>query len=161
MLTNLSTLLADGDLQQVAAGEVAVVLVSKSWRKDRDGMTPEQHVLDAMKVLISLANTVLETAVGMNSCSKLQGRHGLHEIRKKGVRFYGARLGPVATADGERVAIVFAGAEQKSGRTPPDEDLLDRVERSLGGLRDRYWNAKVVDLQRHRQAKKSRKPEKR
>lgn len=135
MLTDLSTLLDDGGLHVLTEGAVAVVLVSATWRRDRDGMTPEEDVVRALGTARALADTALDTMCKMQRAGRLKARHGLFEIRCNGVRFYGAHVGRCYRNGGSRDVIVLAGAEQKSGRTKADAALLDRVEAEIGTVR--------------------------
>lgn len=153
-MTNLSTLLTTGELRRVSpGGQVAVVCVSRAWLRDRDGLTPEQDVINAMKTMLSLAETPLQTAFGRNSCSRLKGRDGLFEIRRNGVRFYGGHIGETSEA-GQRLAVLaFVAAEQKAGRTAADAALLDRAEASITALRAQMSAATVVDIRTAHQAR--------
>jgi hypothetical protein len=126
-------------LETIRVGDEAVVVSTPSWRKDRDGLTPEQDVLNAMKKLTALAAIRFETALGMNSVKQLKA-NALFEIRVNGVRFYGARLPMVHIAAGPRSLLVVAGAEQKSGNVRPDASLLARVEREIEEIRQ-SWGA--------------------
>lgn len=147
-MTKLSTLLAGGDLAQIAIGRVAVVLGSKSWRRDVAGMTPERDVDSATQTAMALAGLPLDTAIRTASCSRLTGRGGMFEIRRNGVRFYGAKVGEVVV-DGRPiavVAIVVVAAEQKGGRAQANSALLDRAEAELAAIRVQFVPDNVVAM---------------
>jgi len=135
VLTDLSTLLRDGGLERLAVGSVAVILATSAWVRARDGMTPEEDVMRALKTSRALAGTPLDRMVRMNGMSRLRGRSGLFEIRCNGVRFYGGRVGRCTALGQVLELLVLAGAEQKSGKTNVDEELLDRVEQDIVALR--------------------------
>lgn len=80
--------------------------------------------------LQTLAQHGLDECVKLKSFSRLKkAGHGLFEVRKEGVRFYGGRL-----PGGDKEHLVLLGAENKSGNVAADADLLARCKQELATL---------------------------
>lgn len=137
MLTNLSTLLDDGDLAQVASGTEAVVLSTARYRDALVDLAPERDVDRAVAKLAQLAGTRLETAFKMDWCTRLTGYDDLFEIRVNGVRLYAGRVGRATADEAQVLVIVAASAEQKSGKSKADPAVLADAERQVVALRAR------------------------
>jgi hypothetical protein len=135
-LTNLSTLLANSDLQEVASGTEAVVLGTDKWRSIQLAMTPERDVDRATVHVRQLANTALDTAIKTGWCSRLRGRSGLFEVRVNGVRFYGGQIGTTTGSNRPLLVLTFVGAEHKGGRQA-SAAVLDEAEAVIEALRRR------------------------
>lgn len=146
MLTNLSTLLAEGELERLGEGTCAAVVAISGWRAKCKKLQPETDVNRAMRHALLLTDLAFDLATRSNWCSRLQGRPGLFEIRVNGVRFYGGRVGNVASGSQEILLLVFAGAEQKAGRRAASDDELDRAESAIAKVRAQLETSNVVAI---------------
>ncbi len=156
MVTNLSTLLAGGEVVQLAQGSCGTVAAVPGWREFAGGLTPTDDVDRAFRKALTLAHTPLEQAIRANWCSRLSGRADMFEVRINGVRFYGGRI--TTAGQPPTLILLFAGAEQKSGSRSADQDVLDRAEAKLNGIRQllAQESATVVLLHGRRGGAKSK-----
>lgn len=134
-MTNLSTLVSDGELVQLAQGPCGTVAAVAGWRESVRALTPGGDVDRALQKALTLAHTPLDIAIRAKWCSRLRGRSDMFEVRINGIRFYGGRV----TTAGQLPALVllFAGAEQKAGSKEADPAVLERAESKLAEIRDR------------------------
>lgn len=153
-MTKLSTLLADGEFVQLAVGSCAAVVAVRGWRERSTALTPREDVDRAVQRALALADLDFGIAIRTAWCKRLTGRPGLFEIRFNGVRFYGGRAGRQSGPDQAVIVLVFAGAEQKSGRSGADATELDTVERAIVAARARLEATNVVAIGESRSKRK-------
>lgn len=111
-------------------GPNTYVFATAEWEAEQRDLEPKTELEQAVKVIVRLGHTDLETMKKTAGVGALKGRSGLFEVRKGGVRFYGARL---AVIGGKEICVLL-GAEHKKGRADADDGLLDRCE-----ARQRTW----------------------
>lgn len=122
LFTEMCTALEGVGLEVVVEGPKSRVYACTTWAQEQEPLTPTQELEGAVAAVTRLGKEGLELICRTSMVTfPMKETGGLFEVRRGGVRFYGARL----TKEPREICVLL-GAEHKKGKSAADKKMLAR-----------------------------------